>query len=215
MAQKAKRAAAKKKGPSQGAVKKLASKLKTAKAAVKKKALAKKKAPAKKTAGAKKRVMPRKSDGALGTSHRGAAKNPAVGKRPPGSRVSARLSGASVDDYITSVPAPFKAVLAELRQVVMTAAPEATCAIKWGQPVFECNGPFAWMKAFSSHANLGFFRGSELADPDRLLTGTGSKMRHVKITEPEHIPVAKLDALVRAAVALNKQKGAPAAIAGR
>ncbi len=120
-------------------------------------------------------------------------------------RVSARLSGASVDDYIASAPVPHKAVLAEIRQVVMTACPEAEVSIKWGQPVFECNGPFAWMKAYPRYVSIGFFRGTELPDPDKALKGTGSKMRHVKVTEPQHVPVATLDALVRAAVKLNQQ----------
>jgi hypothetical protein len=159
-----------------------------------KKAVARVKAAVKKPA-KKPAAKAKKSPARAGPA---AAKKPVAKKKDPGPRPT------SVDDYITHVPAPFKAVLAELRQVVMTAEPETTCSIKWGQPVFECHGPFAWMKAFSSHADLGFFRGAELADPDGILVGTGAKMRHVKITVPEHIPVAKLDALVRAAVALNR-----------
>lgn len=130
-------------------------------------------------------------------------------------RVSARLSGASVDDYIASAPVPHKAVLAEIRQVVMTACPEAEVSIKWGQPVFDCNGPFAWMKAYPRYVSIGFFRGTELPDPDKALKGTGSKMRHVKVTEPQHVPVATLDALVRAAVKLNQQKGDSSKRTGR
>ena len=40
---------------------------------------------------------------------------------------------------------------------------------------------FAYVDAFTAHVNIGFFRGAELADPARLLEGTGKYMRHVKV----------------------------------
>jgi len=44
---------------------------------------------------------------------------------------------------------------------------------------------FGYVNAFRDHVNVGFFRGVELADPSRLLEGTGKFMRHVKL-RPEH-----------------------------
>jgi hypothetical protein len=40
---------------------------------------------------------------------------------------------------------------------------------------------FGYVNAFTAHVNVGFFRGSELSDPNGLLQGTGKFMRHVKI----------------------------------
>ena len=40
---------------------------------------------------------------------------------------------------------------------------------------------FAYVNAFKAHVNVGFFRGSKIADPERLLVGTGKFMRHVKL----------------------------------
>ena len=40
---------------------------------------------------------------------------------------------------------------------------------------------FAYVNAFKAHVNVGFFRGAEIADPLRLLEGTGKFMRHVKL----------------------------------
>lgn len=40
---------------------------------------------------------------------------------------------------------------------------------------------FGYVDAFKSHVNVGFYRGSELDDPDRLLVGDGKYMRHVKL----------------------------------
>lgn len=44
---------------------------------------------------------------------------------------------------------------------------------------------FGYVNAFTAHVNVGFFRGAEIADPKRLLEGTGKLMRHVKL-RPEH-----------------------------
>ncbi len=40
---------------------------------------------------------------------------------------------------------------------------------------------FAYVNAFKAHVNVGFFRGSEIADPTGMLEGTGKWMRHVKL----------------------------------
>src|SRR2546430_3312421 len=40
---------------------------------------------------------------------------------------------------------------------------------------------FAYVNVFKAHVNVGFFRGAEIADPERLLEGTGKFMRHVKL----------------------------------
>lgn len=40
---------------------------------------------------------------------------------------------------------------------------------------------FAYVNAFKTHVNVGFFRGAEIADPEGLLEGTGKFMRHVKL----------------------------------
>ena len=40
---------------------------------------------------------------------------------------------------------------------------------------------FAYVNAFTAHAAIGFFHGSALPDPARLLEGTGKRMRHVKL----------------------------------
>ena len=59
----------------------------------------------------------------------------------------------------------------EVRELLHDGAPTA------------CLGdvPFAYVNVFSSHVNVGFFHGAELADPEGLLEGTGKCMRHVKL----------------------------------
>ncbi len=38
-----------------------------------------------------------------------------------------------------------------------------------------------YIGVIKDHINLGFIRGAELADPQRILEGTGKQMRHIKI----------------------------------
>src|SRR5262245_19815577 len=60
---------------------------------------------------------------------------------------------------------------------------------------------FAYVNAFTAHVNVGFFRGAELADPNRLLEGTGKFMRHVKLRPGRHVDAAALRTLVGTAYA--------------
>jgi len=58
---------------------------------------------------------------------------------------------------------------------------------------------FGYVNAFTAHVNVGFFRGAEIADPERLLEGTGKFMRHVKL-RPEHdVNAAALTKLIATA----------------
>ncbi|HET7065431.1 MAG TPA: DUF1801 domain-containing protein [Rudaea sp.] len=65
---------------------------------------------------------------------------------------------------------------------------------------------FAYANAFRAHVNVGFFRGAELADPDRLLEGTGKFMRHVKLRPGQQVNDAALRKLIHAAYVDMKQR---------
>lgn len=58
---------------------------------------------------------------------------------------------------------------------------------------------FAYVDAFSAHANIGFFQGASLEDPAGLLEGAGKRMRHVKLRWGQPIDEAALSALIAAA----------------
>ncbi len=69
-----------------------------------------------------------------------------------------------------------------------------------GCPV-ACFGdaPFGYVNVFTSHVNVGFFRGAFLPDPGRLLQGAGKSMRHVKLKPGAAINAAALRRLIDAA----------------
>lgn len=58
---------------------------------------------------------------------------------------------------------------------------------------------FAYVDAFASHVNVGFFLGAELADPAGLLQGTGKFMRHVKLRPDAATDADAVERLIRAA----------------
>jgi hypothetical protein len=61
------------------------------------------------------------------------------------------------------------------------------------------DAPFAYVNAFKSHVNVGFFHGAFLKDPAGLLEGTGKRMRHVKLKPGTEIDASALTALIDAA----------------
>jgi hypothetical protein len=69
-----------------------------------------------------------------------------------------------------------------------------------GCPV-ACLGdaPFGYVNVFTAHVNVGFFHGSSLPDPERLLEGTGKSMRHVKLRPGVPANTAALHRLIEQA----------------
>jgi hypothetical protein len=115
----------------------------------------------------------------------------------------------TVDEYIAAFDDWRTDAMRRLREVVKEGAPHSAVAIKWAQPVWEWNGPMIWMKAYPKHVDIGFWRGTEMDDPKKVLTGDGERMRHIKITSVDDIPADALRELVKQAVQLNTAKGNP------
>lgn len=115
----------------------------------------------------------------------------------------------TVDDYVAKVPPALRDVAAELRRVILAAAPDATESIKWGQPVYDAGGPFAALKAYPRWITLTFWRGAALPDPEGLLEGEGDRMRHARFATLSEVRAEAIMELVRAALAMNRELGDP------
>jgi hypothetical protein len=76
-----------------------------------------------------------------------------------------------------------------LRSVVLEEAPDAIESIAKGYAVaigFSFTGKpmkdgFCHIVTYQAHVNLGFNRGAQLPDPNRILAGTGKSIRHITI----------------------------------
>ena len=118
------------------------------------------------------------------------------------------MAASTVDEYIAQHDDWRRETLESVREAIRTAAPEARESVKWAQPVYESNGPFAYFRAFPRSVNVGFWRGAQLDDPDGRLDG-GDRMRHLTIREGEPVERALIEAWVRQAVDLNERHGNP------
>lgn len=165
--------------------------------ATKKKTVAKKKSAAKKTAARK--PAPKKTTAK--------PKKPSAAKRTT-AKVSP-LKGTSVDDWAKKLTGWQADALKIIRALVTRHAPDAMLVMKWGQPVWEKNGPFAWLRPAAKHVSFGFWRGSEMNDPGGHLEGDGTSMRHLKVTNADELAELPIEAFVKQAVALNGSKGDP------
>jgi hypothetical protein len=138
-----------------------------------------------------------------------AAKTPA--KKAPARAVpkASPLAGMSVDDFAKRLSGWQAEAVLKLGSLVQKAAPKSTSSIKWAQPVFQENGPFAFIKPAKAHVTFGLWRGGELADPKKVLQGDGDRMKHVKLRGLAEIDDAMITAFVKAAAKLNREKGDP------
>jgi hypothetical protein len=82
-------------------------------------------------------------------------------------------------------------------EVIRKCGDEVRELLHDGCPV-ACLGdaPFAYVNAFTSHVNVGFFHGASLPDPAGLLQGAGKFMRHVKLRPGTAINAAALRRLI-------------------
>lgn len=65
---------------------------------------------------------------------------------------------------------------------------------------------FAYVDTFTSHVNVGFYRGADLPDPNGMLEGGGKSMRHVKIRRGQEFNAAALSHLIHAAYGDMKRR---------
>ncbi len=130
--------------------------------------------------------------------------------RPPDRRLLSYL--ASYDPHISDL------TLA-LRQLVLEEAPDAIESIVQGYAVtigFSFTGKplkdgFCHIVTYATHVNLGFNRGALLPDPNKILTGRGKSIRHVRIQNLSELESPFLRRYLQNAI---HQIGAPASRRG-
>lgn len=116
-----------------------------------------------------------------------------------------RLSGAverdpAVDAWFDRQPAELGAVAHLWFTRMRRCGSDVRELVHDGCPV-ACVGDaaFAYVDAFRAHVNLGFFHGTALPDPARLLEGSGKYMRHVKLRPGLAVDGAALETLIAVA----------------
>jgi hypothetical protein len=108
--------------------------------------------------------------------------------------------------------------LARVRELIRKADPEIVEEWKWrGVPVWSRGGIVCTGETYKSVVKMTFAKGAALADPKGLFNSSleGNVRRAIDVREGEEVDAGALQALVRAAVALNLKSKEPAGVASK
>jgi hypothetical protein len=116
-----------------------------------------------------------------------------------------RFNGAverdpAIDAWMKEHGGELGAIAREWFEVMRKCGDEVREILHDGCPV-ACFGdvPFGYVSVFTSHVNVGLFHGAALPDPARLLQGTGTFMRRVKLRPGTARDAASLSRLIETA----------------
>ncbi len=103
-----------------------------------------------------------------------------------------------VDAWFDQRPGPLGKIARQWFRAIRACGDDVREVLHDGHPT-ACVGDaaFAYVNAFRAHVNVGFFLGADLADPHRLLEGSGKFMRHVKLRPEVEVDAKALEALIR------------------
>ena len=116
------------------------------------------------------------------------------------------MAGASkeVSEYINNLPEDKKEIVKVLREIILSVYPSLNESLKQKQQVYSKKGDICYIFPTAGHVNLGFYKGTELKDPKKMLEGTGKTMRHIKIKSLEDINKEYFWELVSDAISKDK-----------
>ena len=103
-------------------------------------------------------------------------------------------------------------MLAQVRMLIKQADPEVVEEWKWGIPVWSHAGIICTGETYKSVVKLTFAKGASLKDPARLFNSSleGNTRRAIDIHDDDTIDEKAMQAIIRAAVALNTSAKAAA-----
>jgi hypothetical protein len=106
----------------------------------------------------------------------------------------------SFDGYFADQSPKNRSIIRGLRTFVKRLAPELRELVKWGNGCWvKGKMPVAYVYSAPDYVQFGFFRGSRLKDPRRLLEGKGQYVRHIKVRKASDIDEDAFSLLLRQA----------------
>ncbi len=116
------------------------------------------------------------------------------------------------DDVLAAASPEMRPVCAALRSLIASAHggfveivwPRMRIA-SFGVGPRKMSEHYAYIAAEGGHVNLGFYHGTELADPKGLLEGTGKRLRHIKVRDVAAAGDPAVAALLRRAIAERRR----------
>jgi hypothetical protein len=106
----------------------------------------------------------------------------------------------SFDEYLADQLPTNRSIIRPLRAFVKRVAPGLKESVKWGNGCWVMrNVPVAYVYSARDYVQFGFFRGSGLKDPQRILEGKGQYVRHIKVRKASDMDEDTFRALLRQA----------------
>lgn len=114
---------------------------------------------------------------------------------------------AWIDEYVQKKGPRLLLVAEGVRRLVKETVPLAKESVNpWRVPTFQSNGPMCFFILWKDHATFGFLRGTALADPKKLLKGSGKNFLHVKLCTVADLKKPGLKELILEAAKLNARE---------
>ena len=113
---------------------------------------------------------------------------------------------ATIDDYLSALPAEQRSALAALRDQIRAAAPEASEAISYGLPTFKLNGNLVHFGAAAKHC--AFYPGAVVQDFADRLKGFETAKGTIRFQPEATLPPELVADIVRRRVAQNAVRAA-------
>lgn len=115
-------------------------------------------------------------------------------------------TNGTFEDVVADASPEIREIAHALRALLADVMPGLT-EVPWGhqKTVGYGVGPkkmsehFCFIAPYAQHANLGFFYGADLPDPEGLLQGTGKSIRHIKVRSLEEVNLPAIRQLAEAA----------------
>ena len=109
--------------------------------------------------------------------------------------------------FLTAYDTGIAELALALRSLVLEEAPDASESIYqtytvaiWFGSSGKMKDMFCYITTNARHVNLGFPRGAELPDPNRVLEGDGKTVRHIKFASEPDLARPFLSRYIRAAM---------------
>ena len=104
------------------------------------------------------------------------------------------------DRYLADQRPKNQTIIKALRKMVKRLAPHLDESVKWGNGCWvKGKDPVCYVYSDTDYVQFGFFRGSALSDPGKLLEGKGKFVRHVKVRRASAIDERAIGALLKQA----------------
>jgi Domain of unknown function (DU1801) len=98
------------------------------------------------------------------------------------------LKLGTFDDVVAGADPEVTRICLELRNIISDLHPDCVEVPRPGEPSAaygygekKMSEAYAYIMPQSNYANLGFYHGVNLSNHEAVLTGTGKKLRHVKV----------------------------------